>query len=198
MPPYNINIINKQYWLCITYVTLQLVGLLGMLDVELLGVTGVVMELVAVAEVTGLSLTLFGLQELRLVRKGFVVATLLFGLTFILKVALKFACCQRVHHLRIILHTAQPHLLALLLQVGLLVVELWDGEAPFQCSALVLAKCVMLLSSRVHKAMYFMKKVCRFLLHLVCRPYLCFKFFKQHEDLHHSRYLWRPWQFGRE
>lgn len=94
---------------------MQLVRLLGVLDIELFRVTGVVVELVAVGEVTSLSLTLFGLQELRLVGVDFVVTTLLLGLTFILQVALKFACCQRVHHLRIVLHTAQPHLLALLL-----------------------------------------------------------------------------------
>lgn len=104
-----------------TYITLQLVGLFGMLDIELLGVTGVVVELVAVGEVTSLSLALFGLQELWLVSMDFVVSPVLLGLTFILQVALEFAGCQRVHHLRVILHTAEPHLLALLLQMGLLV-----------------------------------------------------------------------------
>lgn len=104
-----------------TYITLQLVGLFGMLDIELLGVTGVVVELVAVGEVTSLSLALFGLQELWLVSMDFVVSPVLLGLTFILQVALEFAGCQRVHHLRVILHAAEPHLLALLLQMGLLV-----------------------------------------------------------------------------
>lgn len=112
----------------VTYVTLQLVGLLGMLDVELLGVTGVVVELVAVGEVAGLSLALFSLQELGLVGMDFVVAPFLLGLAFILQVALEFAGCQRVHHLRVVLHAAQPHLLALLLQMGLLVAELQEGE----------------------------------------------------------------------
>lgn len=104
-----------------TYITLQLVGLFGMLDIELLGVTGVVVELVAVGEVTSLSLALFGLQELWLVSMDFVVSPVLLGLTFILQVALEFAGCQRVHHLGVIFHAAQPHLLALLLQMGLLV-----------------------------------------------------------------------------
>lgn len=111
-----------------TYITLQLVGLLGMLDSELLGVAGVVVELVAVGEVASLSLTLFGLQELGLVGMDFVVGPLLLGLAFVLQVALEFAGCQRVHHLRVVLHAAQPHLLALLLQMGLLVAELWEGE----------------------------------------------------------------------
>lgn len=111
-----------------SYITLQLVGLLGMLDIELLGVTGVVVELAAVGEVTSLSLTLFGLQELRLVGMDFVVASVLLGLAFVLQVALEFAGCQRVHHLRVVLHTAQSHLLTLLLQMGLLVAELWEGE----------------------------------------------------------------------
>lgn len=111
-----------------TYITLQLVGLLGVLDVELLGVTGVVVELTAVGEVTGLSLTLSGLQELGLVGVHFVVAAVLLGLAFVLQVALEFAGCQRVHHLRVVFHAAQPHLLALLLQVGFPVAELWDGE----------------------------------------------------------------------
>lgn len=111
-----------------TYITLQLVGLLGMLDIELLGVTGVVVELVAVGEVTSLSLTLFGLQELRLVSMDFVVGPLLLGLAFVLQVALEFAGCQRVQHLRVVLHTAQTHLLALLLQMGLLVAELREEE----------------------------------------------------------------------
>lgn len=112
-----------------TYITLQLVGLLGMLEIELFGVTGVVVELVAVAEVTGLRLTLLGLQELRLVSMDFVVGVVLLGLAFILQVALELAGGQRVHHLRVILHTAQPHLLALLLQMGLLVAELLEGES---------------------------------------------------------------------
>lgn len=99
-----------------------------MLDVELLGVTGVVVELVAVAEVTGLSLTLLGLQELGLVGVDFELAPVLLGLAFVLQAALEFAGCQRVHHLRVVLHAAQPHLLALLLQMGLLVAELRGKE----------------------------------------------------------------------
>lgn len=47
--------------MCSTHITLQLVRLLGVLDVELFGVTGVVVEFVAIAEVASLSLTLFGL-----------------------------------------------------------------------------------------------------------------------------------------
>lgn len=118
-----------------TYIALQLVGLLGMLYIELLGVTGVVMKLVAVGEVTSLSLTLFGLQELGLVSMDFVVGPLLLGLAFVLQVALEFAGCQRVHHLRVVLHTAQPHLLAFLLQMGLLVAELREEErGSFQFS----------------------------------------------------------------
>lgn len=112
----------------LTHITLQLVGLLGMLDVELLRVTGVVMELVAVGEVTSLSLIPFSLQELGLVGVDFVVGPFLPGLALILQVALELAGCQRVHHLGVVLHTAQPHLLALLLQMGLLVAELQQGE----------------------------------------------------------------------
>lgn len=111
-----------------THVALQLVGLLGMLDIELLRVTGVVVELVAVGEVTSLSLILFSLQELGLVGMDFVMGPLLLGLALVLQVALEFAGCQRVHHLWVILHTAQPHLQALLLQMGLLVAELRGGR----------------------------------------------------------------------
>lgn len=114
-----------------TYITLQLVGLLGMLDVELFRVAGVVVELVAVGEVTGLRLTLFGLQELRLVSMDFVVGAFFLGLAFVLQVALELAGRQRVHHLRVVLHTAQPHLLALLLQMRLLVVDLLKGERNY-------------------------------------------------------------------
>lgn len=110
------------------HITLQLVGLLGMLDVELLRVTGVVVELVAVGEVTSLSLIPFCLQELGLVGMDFVVGPFLPGLALVLQVALELAGCQRVHHLGVVLHTAQPHLLALLLQMGLLVAELQQGE----------------------------------------------------------------------
>lgn len=102
-----------------TYITLQLVGLLGVLDVELLGVTGVVVQPAAVGEVTRLSLTLLGLQELGLVSVHLVVAPVLLGLPLVLQVALELAGCQGVHHLRVVLHTAQPHLLPLLLQVRL-------------------------------------------------------------------------------
>lgn len=111
-----------------THVTLQLVRLLGMLDVELLGVTGVVVELVAVGNVATLSLALFRVQEFGLVGVHFVAGLFLLRLAFVLQVALEFAGCQRVHHLRVVLHAAQPHLLALLFQMGLLVAELQDGE----------------------------------------------------------------------
>lgn len=111
-----------------TYVALQLVGLLGMLDVELLRVAGVVVELVAVGEVARLSLTLFSVQKLGLVGVDFVMGSFVLGLAFVLKVALEFAGCQRVHHLRVVLHAAQAHLLALLLQMGLLVAALEEGE----------------------------------------------------------------------
>lgn len=93
-------------------------------DVELLRVTGVVVEFVPVGDVAGLRLTLPSLQELGLVGVDLVVAPLLFGLAFVLQVALEFAGSQRVHHLGVVFHAAQPHLLALLFQVGLLVAEL--------------------------------------------------------------------------
>lgn len=121
-----------------TYVALQLVGLLGVLDIELLGVAGVVVELLAVGEVTGLSLTLLGLQELGLVSVDFVVRAILLGLTFVLQVALEFAGCQRVHHLGVVLHAAQPHLLALLFQMGLLVMELLEGERQISVQKLIM------------------------------------------------------------
>lgn len=112
----------------LTYIALQLVRLLGMFDVELLGVAGVVVELVPVSEVTSLSLTLFGLQELGLVCMDFVVGALLLGLTCVLQVALEFAGCQRVYHLGVILDTAQPNLVALVLQMGLLIKELLERK----------------------------------------------------------------------
>lgn len=115
--------------MCIlTHVALQLVGLLGVLDVELLRVTGVVVELAAVREVTRLSLTLFGIQELGLVGVHFEVSAVLLGLPFVLQVALELASGHIVHHLRVVLHTAQPHLLPLLLHMGLLVAELREEE----------------------------------------------------------------------
>lgn len=111
-----------------TYITLQPVGLLRMLDVELLGVTGVVVELVPVGKVTGLSLTLLGMQELGLVRADFEVSSILLRLTCVLQVALEFAGCQGVHHLWVILHTAQAYLVALVLQMRLLVAKLLDNN----------------------------------------------------------------------
>ena len=117
------------YSMCIlTHVALQLVGLFGVLDVELLRVTGVVVELAAVREVTRLSLTLFGIQELGLVGVHFEVSAVLLGLPFVLQVALELAGCHIVHHLRVVLHTAQPHLLPLLLHMGLFVAELREAE----------------------------------------------------------------------
>jgi len=106
------------------YVALQLVGLLGVLDVELLEVTGVVVKLLAVGQVAGLCLALLGLLELRLVGVHLEAGALLPGLPLVLQVALQLAGRQRVHHLGVVLHAAQPHLLALLLQVGLLVADL--------------------------------------------------------------------------
>lgn len=102
-----------------------------MLDVELFGVTGVVVELVAVGDVTSLSLALSGLQELGLVSVHFVLAAFLLGLTFVLQVALEFAGRQRVNHLWVVLHTAQPHLLALLFQMALLVEQLVEENFNF-------------------------------------------------------------------
>lgn len=102
-----------------------------MLDIELLRVTGVVVEPLAVGEVAGLGLTLPGQLELGLVGVDFVLRALLLGLALVLQVALEFAGCQRVHHLGVVLHTAQPHLLALLLQMGLLVAELWEELKDF-------------------------------------------------------------------
>lgn len=124
---------DKQKRLCSqqTYVALQLVGLLGVLDVELLGVAGVVVELVAVDHVAGLSLVPLCLQELGLIGVDFVVGTLLLGLALVLQVALQFAGRQGVHHLGVVLHAAQPHLLALLLQVGVFVEELQELESSF-------------------------------------------------------------------
>lgn len=120
--------LNKVNLSHVTYIALELVGLLGMLDVELLGVAGVVVELVAVGEVARLSLTLFRVQKLRLVGVDLVMGLFVLGLPLVLKVALEFAGCQRVHHLGVILDAAQPHLLALLLQMGLLVAALDEGE----------------------------------------------------------------------
>lgn len=97
-----------------------------MLDVELLGVAGVVVELVAVGHVAGLSLVPLRLQELGLIGVDFVVGTFLLGLALVLQVALQFAGRQGVHHLGVVLHAAQPHLLALLLQVGVFVAELQE------------------------------------------------------------------------
>ena len=111
-----------------THITLQLVGLLGMLDIELFRVAGIVVEFAAVGEVTGLGLTLLGLQELGLVGMDFVVGPVLLGLAFVLQVALELAGCQRVHHLGVVLHAAQPHLLALLLHMRLFVAELWKAQ----------------------------------------------------------------------
>lgn len=54
-----------------------------MLDIELFGVTGVVVELVSIGEVTSLSLALFGVQELGLIWADVVVGTFLLGLTFV-------------------------------------------------------------------------------------------------------------------
>ena len=97
-----------------------------MLDIELLGVAGVVVELLAVGQVASLGLALLSLQELGLVGMHLVVGAPLLGLALVLQVALELAGCQRVHHLRVVLHTEQAHLLALLLGERLLVAELWE------------------------------------------------------------------------
>lgn len=112
-----------------TYIALQLVGLLGVLDIELLRVAGVVVELVAVGHVAGLSLVPLSLEELGLIGVNFVLGTLLPGLALVLQVALQFAGRQGVHHLGVVLHAAQPHLLALLLQVGVFVAELQEEKS---------------------------------------------------------------------
>lgn len=90
----------------VSYITLQLVSLLGMLDCELLRVAGVVVEFVAVGDVAGLGLTLLGQQELGLVWPHVVTSAILLGLALVLQVALKLAGSQGVDHLRVVLHTA--------------------------------------------------------------------------------------------
>lgn len=54
-----------------TYITLQFVGLLGVLNIELFRVTGVVVQLLAIHYVTGLGLALLSQQEFGLVRVDF-------------------------------------------------------------------------------------------------------------------------------
>lgn len=107
-----------------TYVALQLVGLLGVFDVKLLGVAGVLVQPLAVGVVAGLRLALLGLQELRLVGVQLELRAHLVELLLVLGVALELAHGQRVHHLGVVLHAQQPHLLALALHERLFVAEL--------------------------------------------------------------------------
>lgn len=118
------TVLHMQFSQSRTYVALQLVGLLGVFEVELLGVAGVVVQPLAVAEVAGLRLALLGLQELGLVGVHLELRAHLVELLLVLCVALELAHGQRVHHLGVVLHAQQTHLLALTLHECLFVAEL--------------------------------------------------------------------------
>lgn len=79
---------------CSPHITLQLVGLFGMLEVQLLWITCVVMEMLAVSNVTGLSLALPSMQELWLVCMDLKLRPCLPELLLVLIVALKLAYSQ--------------------------------------------------------------------------------------------------------
>lgn len=95
-----------------------------MLEVQLLWVTCVVMEMLAVSDVTGLSLALPSMQELWLVCMDLKLRPCLLELFLVLIVALQLAYSQRMSHLGVIFDTEETYLLALLFYKGLLVVEL--------------------------------------------------------------------------
>lgn len=79
---------------CFTHITLQLVGLFSMLKVQLLRVTGVVMDMLAVSDVACLSLALPSVQELWLVCVNLKLRPCLLELLLVLIVALQLAYSQ--------------------------------------------------------------------------------------------------------
>lgn len=79
---------------CSTHITLQLVGLFSVLEVQLLWITGVVMEMLAVSDVTDLSLALPSMQELWLVCMDLKFRPCLLELLLVLIVTLQFAYSQ--------------------------------------------------------------------------------------------------------
>lgn len=111
-----------------THVTLQAIGPLGVLQGQLLGVTGVAVQVLPVAAVAGLRLAAPRLQEFGLVCVQPVLRAALLRLLLVLVAALQFADGQRVPDAGVVLHAEGPHLVALLLHECLLVAELRDGK----------------------------------------------------------------------
>jgi len=77
-----------------THIALQLIGLFSMFDVELIRITGVVMEMLAIVDIAELSLALLSMLEIRLVDMDLKLRACLLGLLLVRVVALEFPYSQ--------------------------------------------------------------------------------------------------------
>lgn len=110
--------------LLFSYITLQLVGLFSMFDIELIRIAGVVMKLLAIFDVAELSLALLSIQELGLISVHLKLRACLLELLLVLVVALELPNSQRMSHLGVILNAKEADLMALILHKCLLIAEL--------------------------------------------------------------------------
>lgn len=77
-----------------SHIALQLVGLFSMFDVELVRITGVVVEMLAIVDVAELSLALLSMLEIRLVGMDLKLRACLLGLLLVQVVALELPYSQ--------------------------------------------------------------------------------------------------------
>lgn len=77
-----------------SHIALQLVGLFSVFDVELVRITGVVVEMLAIVDVAELSLALLSMLEIRLVGMDLKLRACLLGLLLVQVVALELPYSQ--------------------------------------------------------------------------------------------------------
>lgn len=111
------------------YITLQLVGLLSMLQAQLLRVAGGLGQGLPVAHVAGQLLAPLGLEKARLVYSAVELGPTLSKVLPVLIVTLEFANAEEMSHPWVIIDAAEPDLQAPVPQEGLFVPELQVGRA---------------------------------------------------------------------
>lgn len=77
-----------------SHIALQLVGFFSVFDIELVRITGVVMEMLAIVDVAELSLALLSMLEIRLVGMDLKLRACLLGLLLVHVVALELPYSQ--------------------------------------------------------------------------------------------------------
>lgn len=94
----------------VAHITLQLMGLPGMLQAQLLRVAGVLGQRLSVVYITGQLLAPFGLEEARLVSAAVELGTTLGKVLLVLIVTLEPANVEEMPHPWVVIDAAVPNL----------------------------------------------------------------------------------------